>query len=54
MLKLAAAVIFFLYGFGVIKDTADVLWIAIGLGVLAVGLVFDVMPNVVSERWRRE
>lgn len=52
MLKLVAAVIFFLEGLKVIESTAEVTWWLIALGILAVGLVFDVLPGTVSERWR--
>ena len=54
MIKLVAAVVFFLYGFKVIEDTEDILWIPIALGILAVGLTFDWAVGAISGRFHRE
>lgn len=52
MFALAAVVVFFLAAFGVIDDTENVRWILVGLGLVALHLVFAIaLP---FERFHRD
>ena len=54
MLKLVAAVLLFLEGFGVIHSTENVTWWLVALGLGFLGLVFDALIFNPTDRFRRE